>query len=259
MDILKIQNLSIKIVQGDKPVPFINKVSFSLKEGQMLALVGQSGSGKTLTALAIMGLLPAGFKAYGQVILGEKDLLQLNEEARRLSRGSEIAYTMQNAGALNPALKIRKQLIEKVTPLSLSAAANLLKNVGLDKKVLNMYPHQLSGGMRQRVLLAIALAAKPKVLIADEPTSGLDTDTANQILDLIDRLRKDKKISTILISHDLAMVGSRADYIAVMKEGCIVEQGPKKEVFEKPAHSYTKALLEASMSYSVNRQRSTVN
>lgn len=231
--LLSVKNLSIK----DSKVTYVDDVSLSLEEGQTLALVGQSGSGKTLTALAVLGLLPDYFTVGGKVIYDGKDLLKLSEEEVRLVRASEISYTLQNSGALNPALKIKKQLIENNWSIDYKGAVKLVNQVGLSPDVLNSYPHQLSGGMRQRVLLAIALTSKPKVLIADEPTSGLDTTIAAQILDLLDELKLKNKLSVILITHDMGIVFRRADKIAVMYQGRIVGQG----------HPYTKTLLESAI------------
>lgn len=237
--LLSINNLSVK----DRQANYVEDVSLSLEEGQTLALVGQSGSGKTLTALAVMGILPTGFKAEGTIFFNKKNLLKLTEEEKRLLRGSQISYTLQNIGALNPALKIKRQLIEKGSTLTRIGAAKLMQEVGLETDVLNLYPHQLSGGMRQRILIAIALAQNPKILIADEPTSGLDTTVASQILDLLDDLRAKKKLSMILITHDLGIAVNRADKIAVMLDGRIVESGSVKEVLNNRRHPFTKALF----------------
>lgn len=233
MTLLSIKNLSIK----DSANTYIKNISFTLEEGQTLALVGSSGSGKTLTALAIMGLLPPNFKAEGEILYGRKNLLKLSEAERRLIRASEISYTLQNSGALNPALKIKRQLIESNSAIDYEGAIKLVKQVGLAAEVLNLYPHQLSGGMRQRILLAIALTSKPKILIADEPTSGLDTTIAAQILDLLDELKSKNKLSLILITHDMGIVFQHADKIAVMYQGRIVGQG----------HPYAKTLLESAV------------
>jgi len=217
---LEIKDLCVT-KNGDSTA-LLKGVSLALKKGQTLALVGESGSGKTLTALSVMGLLPPFFKTSGQIIYQDKNLLELAEDEIRLLRGKDIAYTLQNEGSLNPTLKIRKQLIEKPRAISIEQAISLLEQVGLKKEVMNLYPHQLSGGMRQRVLLAIALSRSPKILIADEPTSGLDYAVANQILDLLDELKKQRDLGLLLITHDLEIAASRADTITVMKDGCVV-------------------------------------
>jgi len=242
--LLETKNLSLTHID-DSANTFLKDVSLGLEENQTLALIGESGSGKTLTALAIMGLLPGIFRASGKINYKGKNLFDLDEKEMRLVRGREIAYTLQNQDALNPTLKIKAQLIEKPAPIDFEQAENLLSQVGLKSEVMNLYPHQLSGGMRQRVLLAIALSQSPKILIADEPTSGLDAAVIDQILDLLDELKEKNKLSLILITHDLSIADSRADRIAVMKDGCIVEQGKSEDIFRNANHFYTKALLEA--------------
>lgn len=246
MKLLEIKNLSINNINNDYSKSIVKNLNFEVDKGQTVALIGQSGSGKTLTALAIMGLLPAGFQATGQIIFNRKNLLHLKEVERRQFRGNEIAYTLQNFGSLNPCLNIKKQLVEPTLSLSLTEIESLLDQLGLGKKILKQYPHQLSGGMRQRVLLAIALAARPKILIADEPTNGLDTTIAQQILDLLDQQGKKNNLGLLLISHDLAIVAQVADFIVILKDGQIIEQGLTKDIFNKASHSYTKELLESA-------------
>lgn len=215
---INIKNLTINYNNNGSTKEIISNVGFSVGQAQTAALIGPSGSGKTMTALAIMGLLPTGFMASGEIEFEKQDLLRLSESQMRLIRGSSIAYTLQNAGSLNPSLKIRSQIIEKKYGINTAGAERLLRQVGLDRKFLNYYPHQLSGGMRQRVLLAIALAAKPKLLIADEPTSGLDATIAAQIIALLKDIQRQNNMSLLLITHDLAIVDSIADKVVHLRQ-----------------------------------------
>ncbi|MBI2354892.1 MAG: ABC transporter ATP-binding protein [Deltaproteobacteria bacterium] len=232
----------------------VNGVGFSIDKGATLALVGESGSGKSMTALSVMRLVPPpGFIQSGEIRLDGTDLLGLSEEAMRSVRGSRISMVFQEPmTSLNPVLRIGDQVME---PLLLHRrmsrreaaewAAELLANVGIATAGDRMrdYPHQLSGGMRQRVMIAMALACNPALLIADEPTTALDVTIQAQILELIDSLRQTTEMGILLITHDLGIVAERSDHTCVMYAGRIVESADSVELFRNPRHPYTLALL----------------
>jgi peptide/nickel transport system ATP-binding protein len=235
-------------------VAAVNGLSLRIDRGTTLALVGESGSGKSLTALSIMRLVPPpGFIRSGAIRLEGSDLLALSEQEMRSIRGSRISMVFQEPmTSLNPVLRIGEQIME---PLLLhrrmgrreaaGEAARLLGRVGIPaaRERLNDYPHQLSGGMRQRVMIAMALACSPSLLIADEPTTALDVTIQAQILELIDSLRETADMGILLITHDLGIVAERSDHTCVMYAGRIVESGPSGELLENPYHPYTRALL----------------
>ncbi len=209
MSSLEISDLTIKI--NEKII--VKDIGFSVAQGQTVALIGPSGCGKTLTALSVMGLLPDSSEVSGSIKLAGRQLLALRDEEMQQIRGVKIAYTMQNSNALNPSLKIKRQIKERHINISKEQMISLLSSVGLSSQVLNYYPHQLSGGMRQRVLLAIALAANPSFLIADEPTNGLDTTIARQVMRLLKDLQVKNNLGLLLITHDLAAVKQVADQV----------------------------------------------
>lgn len=232
----------------------VNGVSFSIKRGTTLALVGESGSGKSMTALSIMRLVPPpGFIRSGSILLNGTDILPLSDDEMRAIRGSRISMVFQEPmTSLNPVLRIGYQIME---PLQLhrkmgkreaaEEAVELLRKVGIPSagERLRDYPHQLSGGMRQRVMIAMALACSPDLLIADEPTTALDVTIQAQILELIDSLRHATEMGILLITHDLGIVAERSDHTCVMYAGRIVESAASAELFENPCHPYTRALL----------------
>lgn len=223
-------------------------VSFSLFEGERLAIVGESGCGKSVTARALMGLNPKEISKMesGKIIYGERDLLQLPEEELRKYRGSEIAMIFQDPMAsLNPTMSVGKQ-VQEILP-SREGVIALFRRVGIPEPVdrYHFYPHQLSGGMRQRVMIAIALAGNPKILIADEPTTALDVTIQAQILDLLKNIQQEMKMSIIFITHDLSLVAGFCSRILVMYAGVIVENAKVERLFTEPAHPYTKKLLRA--------------
>jgi len=232
----------------------VNGVSFSIERGTTLALVGESGSGKSMTALSIMRLVPPpGFIRSGAIRLDGTELLSLTEEGMRAVRGSRISMVFQEPmTSLNPVLRIGDQVME---PLLLhrrlgrreaaEQAAELLVRVGIPGAGNRMrdYPHQLSGGMRQRVMIAMALACNPALLIADEPTTALDVTIQAQILELIDSLRQTTEMGILLITHDLGIVAERSDHTCVMYAGRIVESAGSQELLGNPLHPYTRALL----------------
>jgi peptide/nickel transport system ATP-binding protein len=250
--LLDVRGLSVAF--GD--VEIVHDVSFSLDAGEALGIVGESGSGKTQTMLAVLGLLArAGRVTAGAATLDGRELLTLSSEEMRQVRGRGIALVSQDAlSALNPAMTIGTQMAEPLIfnegmseEAALARCAELLDQVGIPgaKARLDAYPHQLSGGMRQRVLIAMAISCRPRLLIADEPTTALDVTIQAQILRLIDRLRRELDMALVLISHDLGVVAGVADRVAIMYGGRIVETAAAEELFARPVHPYASALLAA--------------
>ncbi len=250
MNILEVEGLTLATTVA----PLVEDVSFTLAPGEMLALVGESGCGKSVTALAVMRLLaPAIRRTAGSIRFDGTDLTTLDDEAMRRLRGRRIGMIFQEPmTSLNPVFTVGEQIAEplrlhlNLSPKqALSRAAELLDLVGLPTpaRQLARYPHQLSGGQRQRVMIAIALACEPRLLIADEPTTALDVTVQAQILALIDRLRRQLSMACLLITHDLGVVAEYCDRAAVMYAGRIVETGPAAEVFATPRHRYTAALV----------------
>ncbi len=232
----------------------VRDVSFEVVRGECFALVGESGCGKSLTALALTRLPPTdGGGVGGEVTLEAQALLQVPPATLRRIRRSSIAYVFQDpAVAFNPVLRIESQLRETLPAGDTRAASHvraceLLDSVQLPhpRRILRAYPHELSGGMLQRVALAMALAANPRLLVADEPTTALDVTTQHAILTLLDRLRHERELSVLLIAHNLGLVARHADTMAVMYAGEIVERGPVERVLRRPAHPYTAGLLQA--------------
>ncbi len=232
----------------------LSNVSFSVKKGEFLCIVGESGCGKSITSLAIMGLLPAnGSVTGGEILFEGNNLLKLPEKGLDLLRGNEIAMVFQDAlTSLNPVFTIGNQLVESIlahTALSKAAAhsraVSLLGRVGLSEpeRVMKKYPFVLSGGMRQRVMIAMALSCNPKLLIADEPTTALDVTIQAQIMQLLRELQTEFSMSVILITHDIGLVAQMADRVIVMYAGQVVEQAEVHDLFYYPAHPYTKVLL----------------
>jgi oligopeptide/dipeptide ABC transporter ATP-binding protein len=240
--LLEVERLSVELPGG---LRVVDDVSFTVAQGRSLGLVGESGCGKTSTALAIMRLLPEGSKARGSVKLLGESLLEAPEARIHELRGRQLSMVFQEPmSALNPVLTIGSQIAEGLRGEGAAAKAiALLARVGIaqPEEKARAYPHQLSGGMRQRALIAAALACAPKFLIADEPTTALDVTVQAQVLELLRGLG----LGLLLISHDLGAVGAACDDVAVMYAGRIVEQGPVTEVFTSPRHPYTAALLKA--------------
>jgi oligopeptide/dipeptide ABC transporter ATP-binding protein len=227
-------------------------VSFEIERGESFGLVGESGSGKSMTALSIMRLLPAVARATaGEVTVAGRNVLSLPEAQMRNLRGGEVGMIFQQArSSLNPLMRIEDQILRVATVHGRNGArrkgelaVELLREVGLPARVARSYPHQLSGGMAQRALIAIVLAARPRLLIADEPTTGLDVTTEAEIYDLLRNLRAELGLSLLLITHDLALVAQNCDRVAVMHAGHVVETGLVAQIFERPLHPYTRALL----------------
>ena len=254
--LLQIKDLHTDIEIRNGVVRALSGVDLHVNPGETLGIVGESGSGKTMTALSLMGLLPQGGKvSSGSIILDGQDLTQLPLKEKRKLRGTKVGMIFQDPlTSLNPTMKIGLQVCEPLRvheKLSkreaLARAVEILKRVGMPRPevVINNYPHQLSGGMRQRVMIAMALVCKPRILIADEPTTALDVTTQMQILDLIDELRDEYKMGVILITHDLGVVAGHTDRVAVMYAGRIVETAPTKTLFIEPKHRYTSSLMAA--------------
>ena len=254
--LLDIRDLHTDIEIRSGVVHALSGVDLHVNAGETLGIVGESGSGKTITALSLMGLLPQGGRvSSGQLILDGQDLTKLSLREKRKLRGTKVGMIFQDPlTSLNPTMKIGLQVCEPLRvheKLSkreaLARAVEILKRVGMPRPevVINNYPHQLSGGMRQRVMIAMALVCKPRILIADEPTTALDVTTQMQILDLIDELRDEYKMGVILITHDLGVVAGHTDRVAVMYAGRIVETAPTKTLFTEPKHRYTSSLMAA--------------
>jgi ABC-type dipeptide/oligopeptide/nickel transport system ATPase component len=248
--LLSVQELRIEI----GGVNVVDGVTFALGAGETLGLVGESGSGKTLTSLALLRLLPPGVRITGgRIMLDGEDLAAASDSRMRALRGGVMAMIFQEPmTALNPVRTIGAQLEHVIARhrhfrrvQARSAAIEALGRVGIatPKRILREYPHRLSGGMRQRVLIAMALACEPRVLIADEPTTALDVTTQAQVLDLIVRLQADLRIGVLLITHDLAVVAETCARTAVMRAGRIVEEGPTAEIVAAPRDAYTQTLL----------------
>ena len=254
---MEVKDLVTRFYTQEGIVYAVNGVSYKLYEGETLGVVGESGSGKSVHVLSIMGLIPSppGKIERGEVFFRGRDLLKLTAEEMRAVRGAEIAMVFQDPmTSLNPVLTIGTQITEALKlHLGMSdkeaneRAASLLTMVGIPDaaKRLNNYPHQFSGGMRQRAMIAMALSCNPKLLIADEPTTALDVTIQAQILDLVRRLRDEIGMAMIWITHDLGIVAGLADTVQVMYGGRIVERGPSKDVFKDTRHPYTLGLLKS--------------
>ena len=254
MTLLDVRDLRVAFPGADAPVHPVDGISFHIDRGETLALVGESGCGKSLTALALLQLVPRpGLVTGGSVRLGDLELTTLHGEALRAVRGRRIGMVFQDPlTSLNPVLTVGDQVAEGLVAHGMATkseaarrAVELLKEVGVADagSRAGAYPHQMSGGMRQRVGIAIALAAEPEVLIADEPTTALDVTVQAQILELIDRLRQERGMAVLLITHDLGVVAGRADRVAVMYAGQVVEEARTADLFAAPAHPYTRGLL----------------
>ena len=255
MALLDVVDLSVQFKTRTGHVQAVDRVSFALERGEMLGLAGESGCGKTTTALALPRLLPDTAIVTGSRIdLDGQDLLSLSDREMEAVRWRDIAVVFQGAmNALNPVLTVRDQVLEPIRlhePATNGRAARvrvdeLLEQVGIPARRGREYPHEFSGGMRQRVMIAMALACRPKLLIADEPVTALDVMVQAQILALLRGLRDELGIAMILISHDLSVIAEACDRIVVMYAGRVAETGPVVPVFERPAHPYTRALIRA--------------
>jgi len=256
--VLKVSNLQVSFKIEEKEIKVLKNLSYELEEGDILALVGESGSGKSVHALAICSLLDNNAKVQGSVKLEGKELLNLKPKKMRAVLGKKIAMVFQDPmSSLNPVLTIQNHLIEtlkthfKITAkTALKRAKEALKAVDIDETCLKKYPHQLSGGMRQRVMIALALCTNPQVLIADEPTTALDVSVQKQILDLIKDLQKKTNTAVLFITHNLAIVQDLAKRVLVLYAGEKMEEATKEEFFKNPLHPYSKALLNCLISIS---------
>ncbi|GAA2467447.1 MULTISPECIES: ABC transporter ATP-binding protein [Streptomyces] len=255
--LLEVRDLYVEFRTRDGVAKAVNGVSYSVDAGETLAVLGESGSGKSVTAQAVMGILdtPPGRVSGGEVLFRGRDLLALKEDARRTVRGAEMAMIFQDAlSALNPVLTVGDQLGEMfVVHRGMSKKAARARAVELMDRVripaaaerVGQYPHQFSGGMRQRIMIAMAMALEPALIIADEPTTALDVTVQAQVMELLAELRRELGMGLILITHDLGVVADVADRIAVMYAGRIVETAPVHDIYKAPAHPYTRGLLDS--------------
>jgi peptide/nickel transport system permease protein len=257
--VLAVENLTIGFDERHGGVDIVDGVSFEVRPGEVLGLVGESGCGKSLTALAIMGLPPKGARIGGRVRFHRRDLLAEPMRVRRGLLGHEMAMIYQDAlSSLNPAMTINAQLKQVVRRGGHRSPAELLTMVGLDPgRTLRSYPHELSGGQRQRVLIAMALSRDPQLIVADEPTTALDVTVQAQVMELLLRLREELGFALILVSHDLALVADVTDRVVVMYGGQIVETGVTADLVEAPAHHYTRGLLGSVLSLESGQERMT--
>ena len=254
MALLEVKDLRIEFSTQAGTVHAVDGISFTLDEGQAIGLAGESGCGKTTSALALMRLLPYNGKIVGGSILFRgRDLVKSSEAMMRKIRWKDISIVFQGAmNSLNPVQRIGRQIAEPIElheeiedEEAMKRVGDLLELVGIPRKRMSEYPHEFSGGMRQRVMIAMALACNPKLVIADEPVTALDVMIQAQILELLERLRKELDLSMILISHDLSVIADTCDKVAIMYGGKIAESGATMEVFTDPKHPYTQGLVAA--------------
>ena len=257
-NLLEIKNLNVEFDTDEGRILAVNNLSLSLKEGEVLGIVGESGSGKSVTAKSIMQLNPGNthYKSGGEIIIDDENVLKFDstKDLKKI-RGGKVSMIFQEPMAsFAPAIKIGHQMVEQLL-LHKSIDKKEAKNISVDmlnrvgiadaEKRFNQYAFELSGGMRQRAMIAMALSTMPKLLLADEPTTALDVTIQAQVLDLIKSIVKEYQMGVIFITHDLGVIAQTADYVAVMYLGCIVESGPVREIIKNPKHPYTIGLLEA--------------
>ncbi len=260
-DVLVVEDLRVYYDTRQGVLKAVDGVSFTLQQGQRLALVGESGSGKSTLATALMGMTTPPGRIYGgKVSLSGRDLLAMTRSEMRMARLSEIALVPQGAmNSLNPVTRVERQIVDgiidhtegdKPTKQELKdRVEELLRSVGLPASVARMYPHELSGGMKQRVVMAIGTALSPKLIVADEPTSALDVVVQRQIMETLGKLQEGLNASVILIGHDMGLIAQFADLVGIMYAGKLVEIGPVNEIFENPQHPYTQLLIQSLPSF----------
>jgi oligopeptide/dipeptide ABC transporter ATP-binding protein len=252
-NLLEIEGLTVDLPSTGAPVRAVDGISIAIPRNEVVGIVGESGCGKTMTALALLQLTPPGARISGSALLDGDDILALRGRALRSLRGGRVSMVFQEPmTSLDPFFTIGRQLVAGIgahqdvaRAAARDRAADLLNRVGIPeaRRRLDAYPHELSGGMRQRVMIALALANTPRLLIADEPTTALDVTVQAQVLELIDQLRHEQEMSVLLISHDLEVIGDIAQRVAVMYAGEIVEAAPVDTLFDRPMHPYTQGLL----------------
>ncbi|MEC2491302.1 ABC transporter ATP-binding protein [Bacillus cereus] len=254
--VVELKDLQTHFQTDEGTVKAVNHVSFAVREGETVCVVGESGCGKSVTALSIMGLIAESGSVVGGDILYEgKSLLGMKEKELRSLRGNDIAMIFQEPmTSLNPVFTVGEQIVETLREHELLSkneaykkAIELIRKVGIARadEIVHSYPHELSGGMLQRIMIAVALSCNPKLLIADEPTTALDVTIQAQILDLLRQVKEEFKTSILLITHDLGVVAEMADYVVVMYGGKVIEEAPVLEIFQNPKHPYTKGLLKS--------------
>ncbi|KYD08513.1 MULTISPECIES: ABC transporter ATP-binding protein [Heyndrickxia] len=264
--VLEVKALRTTFITDDGTIPVVNGIDFQLQSQEILGIVGESGCGKSVTSLSIMGLIPtSNGKVEGEILFNEENIAKATEKRMRSIRGNDIAMIFQEPmTSLNPVFTIGEQLIEAVQihrkwpkKKAKEHAVQMLKKVGLPRaeQLINEYPHQLSGGMRQRVMIAMALACEPMLLIADEPTTALDVTIQAQILDLMKKLNKETNTAIIMITHDLGVVAEMCQRVIVMYSGKIVEEADVKIIFKEPKHPYTVGLIQSVPDMRVKKEQ----
>ncbi|MFI6647314.1 dipeptide/oligopeptide/nickel ABC transporter permease/ATP-binding protein [Streptomyces sp. NPDC050529] len=256
-ELLVVRDLAIRFPDRYGEIPVVDKLNFTVHEGETLGLVGESGCGKSITSLAVMGLLARNAEVSGEIMYRGRDLLKLPPKERRALMGPEIAMVYQDAlSSLNPSVLVGTQLKQLTSRGGTKTPAELLELVGLSpERTLRSYPHELSGGQRQRVLIAMALSRSPRLLIADEPTTALDVTVQAQVVELLIRLRDELGFAMVLVSHDLALVGDLSHRVAVMYAGRLAEVGDTRSVLTDPAHHYSRGLLGSVVSLEAGAER----
>jgi ABC-type dipeptide/oligopeptide/nickel transport system ATPase component len=255
MPVLEIDDLHVEFPTARGPLKAVDGISLSLQPGERLGLIGESGSGKSTIALAVMRLIkPPGRISSGRIVLDGADLLSLSEEQMRRQRLAQVALITQGAmNSLNPVIRIRSQVVDslKAHGRNLSKSgyedllAELLRSVGLEPGVADLYPHQLSGGMKQRVCIATAISLRPKVIIADEPTSALDVVVQRRVMETLRKVQDEIGCAVILIGHDMGLMAQFAQRVAVMRDGHVLEENDVYSIFANPQHPYTRLLMES--------------
>ncbi|RFU60746.1 ABC transporter ATP-binding protein [Peribacillus glennii] len=254
--IIEVKGLQTSFLTEDGQIPVVNNIDFDIKPGEVLGIVGESGCGKSVTSLSIMGLIPtATGKVEGEILFKGENLANATEARMRQIRGNDIAMIFQEPmTSLNPVFTIGEQLIESLRihrkwnkKTAMARAVEMLKLVGLPRaeELVKEYPHQLSGGMRQRVMIAMAMICEPKLLIADEPTTALDVTIQAQILELMKKLNQETDTAIMMITHDLGVVAEMCERVLVMYAGKVVEEGDVKTIFQNPKHPYTIGLIQS--------------